>query len=87
VGFEPTIPVSERAKTLHALDRSAVAGVLTLDRKEKLSMCVIKQHAIKHMGSGGIVPRFLTSAVDGGEWSASRPSCLIPRETAPGAHV
>jgi hypothetical protein len=22
VGFEPTIPVSERAKTVHALDRS-----------------------------------------------------------------
>jgi hypothetical protein len=23
VGFEPTIPASERAKTVHALDRSA----------------------------------------------------------------
>jgi hypothetical protein len=23
VGFEPTIPVSERAKTVHALDRAA----------------------------------------------------------------
>jgi hypothetical protein len=25
------------------------------------------------MGSGGIAPPFLTSALDGGEWSASRP--------------
>jgi SAM-dependent MidA family methyltransferase len=24
VGFEPTIPASERAKTVHALDRSAI---------------------------------------------------------------
>jgi hypothetical protein len=24
VGFEPTIPASERAKTVHALDRAAI---------------------------------------------------------------
>jgi hypothetical protein len=29
---------------------------------------------------------FLTSALDGGEWSASRPSRFIPRERAPGTH-
>jgi hypothetical protein len=29
---------------------------------------------------------FLTSALDGGEWSASRPGRFIPRETAPGTH-
>jgi hypothetical protein len=28
----------------------------------------------------------LTSALDGGEWSASRPDRFIPRETAPGIH-
>jgi hypothetical protein len=28
----------------------------------------------------------LTSAVDGGEWSASRPSCFTPRERAPFPH-
>jgi hypothetical protein len=28
----------------------------------------------------------LTSALDGGEWSASRPGRLIPRERAPGTH-
>jgi hypothetical protein len=26
VGFEPTVPASERAKTVHALDRSTVNG-------------------------------------------------------------
>jgi hypothetical protein len=28
----------------------------------------------------------LTSALDGGEWSASRPSRFTPKETAPGTH-
>jgi hypothetical protein len=28
----------------------------------------------------------LTSVLDGGEWSASRPSCLTPRERAPNTH-
>jgi hypothetical protein len=33
-GFEPTIPASERAKTVHALDRSAtVTGVHKLDQQ------------------------------------------------------
>jgi hypothetical protein len=31
VGFEPTIPASERAKTVHDLDRSAaVTGILSI---------------------------------------------------------
>jgi len=35
--------------------------------------------------SGGIAPHtFLTSALDGGEWSASRPTCFTLGETAPG---
>jgi hypothetical protein len=29
---------------------------------------------------------FLTSALDGGEWSASRPGRFIPRGRAPGTH-
>jgi hypothetical protein len=28
----------------------------------------------------------LTSALDGGEWSASRPGRITPRERAPGTH-
>jgi hypothetical protein len=30
--------------------------------------------------------RSLTSALDGGEWSASHPGLFTPRERAPGAH-
>jgi hypothetical protein len=33
-----------------------------------------------YWGNGGIAPRILTSVLDGGEWSASRP------ERAPGTH-
>jgi hypothetical protein len=45
----------------------------------------IKHHAMK-WGSGGTAPSFLTSAQDGGEWSASRPCHFTSRETAHGTH-
>jgi hypothetical protein len=38
---------------------------------------------MKTWGSGGIAPPFLTSVLNGGEWSAARPSRFIPREVAP----
>jgi hypothetical protein len=31
-----------------------------------------------HGGRGGIAPNHLTSALDGGEWSASRPGRALP---------
>jgi hypothetical protein len=34
-------------------------------------------------GSGGIATPFLTSALDGGEWSASSPGRFTPREISP----
>jgi hypothetical protein len=33
---------------------------------------------MKTLGSGGAVPPFLTSALDGGEWSASCPGHFTP---------
>jgi hypothetical protein len=33
---------------------------------------------MKTLGSGGIAPPFLTSALDGGEWSASRADRFTP---------
>jgi hypothetical protein len=35
------------------------------------------------MGSGGIAPPLLTSALDGGEWSPSRPGHFTSEETVP----
>jgi hypothetical protein len=37
-----------------------------------------------YWGSGGIAPHaFLTSALDGGEWSASRPGRFTPQGKSP----
>jgi hypothetical protein len=38
------------------------------------------------LGSRGIAPSFLTSALDGSEWSASRPCRFTPEEEASGTH-
>jgi hypothetical protein len=42
-----------------------------------------------YWGSGGTAPCILTSALDGGEWSASRPAPgpFTPREIAAGTHL
>jgi hypothetical protein len=37
-------------------------------------------------GSEGISPPFLTSALDGGEWSVSHPCRFTPEEGANGTH-
>jgi hypothetical protein len=57
----------------------------------KLSLClIIKHNAMKTSGGGGggegIAPPFLTAALDGDEWSASRPCRFTPGEKAPGTH-
>jgi hypothetical protein len=38
------------------------------------------------MGSGGIAPPFLTSALDEGEWSVSLPATSASGEIAPSTH-
>jgi len=38
------------------------------------------------MGSGGIAPRILNSALNGGEWSVSRPGLFNPGERARDTH-
>jgi hypothetical protein len=38
---------------------------------------------MKTLGNGGIAPPFLTSALDGVEWAASRPSRFTFEEKAP----
>jgi hypothetical protein len=55
--------------------------------KVKLSLCVTKQHAMEaYCGVKVQLRHSLSSALDEGEWSASRPGRFIPRETAPGTH-
>jgi hypothetical protein len=54
--------------------------------RQNCPSALTEHHAMKaYWGSGG-VPRIFTSALDGGEWSASRPGRFIRRERAPGTH-
>jgi hypothetical protein len=48
---------------------------------------LIKHYAKKAYGGVDVyIHLFLTSALAGGEWSASRPGRFIPGERAPGTH-
>jgi hypothetical protein len=53
VGFEPTIPVFERAKTVHALDRaSTVIGILSAILTD-----ILHDFPLSFQANAGIVPR------------------------------
>jgi hypothetical protein len=52
----------------------------------KLSLCLTKHHSMKAYWEWRYNTYSLTSALDGGEWSASRPGRFTPRERAPGTH-
>jgi hypothetical protein len=55
--------------------------------KVKLSLCLTKHHDMQvYWGAEVYLHAFLTSALDGGEWSSSRPGRFIPRERARGTH-
>jgi hypothetical protein len=58
--------------------------------KVKLSLCFLFNWAPRHEGVLGewrySSMHSLTSALDGGEWSASRPGRFPPRDRAPGTH-
>jgi hypothetical protein len=69
--------------------QTAQSGLVQITVKVKLSLCLINS-ALCHediWGSGGIAPPFLTSALDGGEWSASRPCRFTPGERSDGLHI
>jgi hypothetical protein len=63
-----------------------VANVSTHTRQQKKQSCP----TTRHEGAWGerrySFYSFLTSALDGGEWSASRPDRALSRERTPGAH-
>jgi hypothetical protein len=55
--------------------------------KLKFSLCSTKHHAMKAYWEWRYSSTYsLTSALDGGEWSTSRPGRFTPRERAPGTH-
>jgi hypothetical protein len=68
---------------------TSVKGTVIRVRKKGKTVPALNQalcHEAIHIGEWGIVLPFLTSALDGGEWSASRPGCFTLRERAPGTN-
>jgi hypothetical protein len=56
-------------------------------KKVKLSLCLTKHYAMKTYWEWRYSSTHsLTSTLDGGEWSASRPGRFTPKERAPGTH-
>jgi hypothetical protein len=64
-----------------------MAWYLLKVEKVKLSLCLTKHHAMKLYWEWRYsCTHSLTSALDGGEWSASHPDRFTPRERASGIH-
>jgi hypothetical protein len=58
-----------------------------VDVRVKLSLCLIEHYVMKaYCGVAVQIHVFLTSALVGGEWSASRPGRFTPGVIAPGIH-
>jgi hypothetical protein len=74
----------------HTANIDALSGIRTHDpgfRASEDSWCLRSlDYRDRHedvWGSGNIVPTFLNDAINGGEWSASRPRQLYPRGKSP----
>jgi hypothetical protein len=68
--------------------RHKLASELDVTLTGKLSLDLMNLASRHHedvWGTGGITPPF--SALDGGEWSASRPVRFTPGESSPGLGV
>jgi hypothetical protein len=65
--------------------KTSINKCCKVKRKVKLSLCLINQ-ALCHeeiWGSGGIAQPFLTMALEGVEWAASRPCRFPPQGKSP----
>jgi hypothetical protein len=71
-------PLEVKGKVIRGMGR--IAG-----KKSKKSKAVFNRHA-GAKGERKYSFSFVTSALDGGEWSASRPVYALPRERKPGTH-
>jgi hypothetical protein len=74
-------------KVTREILRQAFVMLVKLKVKVKLSLCLTKNHTMKtYWGVEVELHAFLTSALDGDEWSTSRPGRFTPRERAPRTH-
>jgi hypothetical protein len=65
------------------MQHNTLGKISNMRQKVRFSLCLIKHHAMKIWGIGGIAPPFLISALNGTEWSASHDSHFTPWGTAP----
>jgi hypothetical protein len=84
---------SEKSGKIAVIKRSSiiyVVNLLLLKLKVERAVPVIVTGVPRHEGIMGewryISTHSLTSALDGGEWSSSRPGHFTPRERAPGTN-
>jgi len=59
---------------------------LTMKKKKRSIHCLTTHHAMKTYWGAQAELHSLTSALYGGEWSASLPSRFTPADRAPGTH-
>jgi hypothetical protein len=76
VGFEPTIPVFERAKTVHALDCAAIVI------GEDILYCILISFRARHVGFQILRTVIMKSSILWGI-TVSLPACLIGFQLGP----
>jgi hypothetical protein len=78
-GFEPAVPAIDRS-----VDRAAI-GSSSIEAQLDLSLCLIKQHAVRAKGGGEIwLHEFLTLLLATGKWSGSHPGPFNSGDRMPG---
>jgi hypothetical protein len=76
-----------RIKKLKKRPRSKGCGAIEREREVYTCVKLVKYNELTtHGGVRGIASAFLTSALDGGECSATRPGRFTPGEGTPGKH-
>jgi hypothetical protein len=88
LGFIPNTATNTLSPTTHPFSSVSVQVKMSLCLTRHYAIntyfCLIKHYAMKTYWDVELyLHTFLTSAVDGGEWSASRPGHFIPRGKNP----
>jgi hypothetical protein len=85
----PTGPYPKLEESISHLHNLFLSFILILSAHIEVKSCpcaLTEPHAMKAYGWRHSSTHSLTLALDGGEWSGSRPDRFTPRERAPGTH-
>jgi hypothetical protein len=82
-----TSATNKKEKGKNRRERKEERKDIRVKEAVNLSLCLTKHYAIKtYWGVEVQLHAFLTSAIDGGVWSASHPGRFTPKERAPCTH-